>query len=75
MKFGLCRAAGYLNSLQLLDNLPLFVPAAGKPTLAAWAEAPQRIMPCKEEENKRSAVKLSSQTSPPATDGLTLLRA
>ena len=56
-------------------NLPLFVPAAGKPTLAAWAEAALRIMPCKEEENKRSAVKFSSQTSSPAADGLTLLRA
>ena len=33
-----------------------------------------RIMPCKEEENKRSAVKLSSQTPPPAADGLTLLK-
>ena len=63
------------SSLQMLGTLPLFVPAAGKPTLAAWAEAALRIMPCKEEENKRSAVKLSSQTSPPTTDGLTLLRA
>jgi len=59
------------------DSAPVFFcrflfrqKAAEKSTLAARAETALRTMPRKEEKNKRSAVNLSSQTSPPTTDGL-----